>query len=144
MFSLCVWRRKINLVCWHRAWLRSPLLAASVFEVFGEETGQLTASLRLVSSVQRLLSAYTHTHTEGERIVHTHAQSPEEQWQMPPVWPESVSAMQRLSDSLTEPPRICGWITLQHTSNWPDREAYTGYRDSCSLLRHSNWLSPDC
>lgn len=70
MFSLCVWWRKINLVCWHSACLRSPLLAASVFEVFGEETGQFTASLRLVSSVQRLLSAYTCTGRERESCTH--------------------------------------------------------------------------
>lgn len=136
MFSLCVWRRKINLVCWHRAWLRSPLLAASVFEVFGEETGQLAASLRLVSSVQRLLSAYTHPHTGREGETCTHIHSLQRSSDRCPRF--DLRAYQPCRGCLTEPPRIFGWITLQRTSNCPDRETYTGYRDSCSLLRHSN------
>lgn len=137
MFSLCVWRRKINLVCWHRAWLRSPLLAASVFEVFGEEAGQLTASLRLVSSVQRLLSAYTHTGREGETC--TRIRSLQRSGDRCPRFDLRAYRPCRgcLTASLSPLVSLAGSLcnTLQ-TAQTGTQDA--GYRDSCSLLRHSN------
>lgn len=125
---------------WHKVCLRSPLSTASVLTLalwFSEEKKFSWYSFPKVTLTGPRVKLSWVTHCWH---IHRHTQTPGEQWQaeMPSVWPGSIAAMQKVSDSFTELCRIMAG-SLSDTHPIESTDLHTAEKHTSTTTHAEMW-----